>query len=512
MGTVYRARQLALDREIALKVLKTNRRQLADVQRFHREMRAYAQLKHASVVQVYDFGASESGVLFLAMELVDGESLEAVVKHDGRMDAPRAAHVGAQIAKALGAAHEAGLVHRDVKPENVMLCRQFGEPDFVKVVDFGLARAIADESSRPERDVTGSGMLVGTPYYAAPEQTRGEAVDGRADLYSLGVLLYRLIGGRLPIDPDGLAAVARVPADAALARVIAELIKSDPAARLQPASEVALRLAAIAAPMVAPRRRWAMAAAFAGAVLVAGVGALFVAPRLRAGGRDHAASSEPPISAQLPSSAQPPSNAMPAVGVFPPSKVAPPGPDGVSASTEVPRLFRNVPRHLLCPDGLEPFLGGSLKFPDREVLVKPFCLDRARVTGAAYATCASCPKMVNTRPGCTSSSADHRTFPLNCVYWRQASVYCAQHGKRLPSKDELTWLILLDQGGTLRDFTGEDWEWTSDPPAALDAPEFDRKQFMCGGQRGRRGVREPCFQWFAAARNDDVGFRCAWPP
>jgi formylglycine-generating enzyme required for sulfatase activity len=156
--------------------------------------------------------------------------------------------------------------------------------------------------------------------------------------------------------------------------------------------------------------------------------------------------------------------------------------------------------------------GGTMPDPEGATRVRPFCLDRARVTGAEFAACTSCPQPGKIRPTCTSWSDAGRARPLNCVSWGEAYDYCKHAGKRLPSKAEWLWLTTLELGDRLRDLSGDVWEWTRDPPISPDEVRFDQKQFMCGGQRGRRGIHQPCFEWLATAQNEDVGFRCAGPP
>jgi serine/threonine protein kinase len=195
MGIVYKVEHQRMGKIAAMKVLH---RELASdkevVRRFRREAEAISKLTHPNTVQVFDFGTSD-GAMYLVMEYVRGEDLGAVLRRDGPLPFLRAAHLFIQIAGALSEAHELGIVHRDLKPENILVTRTRDGSEHIKVLDFGLAKL----SERDEAmDSTGRGAIVGTPYYMSPEQIRGEPLDHRSDLYSLGAMLYRVITGEPP--------------------------------------------------------------------------------------------------------------------------------------------------------------------------------------------------------------------------------------------------------------------------------------------------------------------------
>ncbi|MFW5926392.1 MAG: serine/threonine-protein kinase [Myxococcota bacterium] len=194
MSSVYRASREGVDRPLAVKVL---RRALAGdaVQRdrFLREAGAVDRIDHPNVVRVEDFGETEDGLVFLVMEYVEGTPLLSIMGR-GRLPIDQGLHIAAQVAGALGTAHRHGVIHRDLKPENILLTCRDGDPRFVKVLDFGIAK-ILDAPS-----LTGSQQIFGTPGYIAPEYIQSNAIDGRADVYSLGVILYELITGALPFD------------------------------------------------------------------------------------------------------------------------------------------------------------------------------------------------------------------------------------------------------------------------------------------------------------------------
>ena len=200
MAQVYLARDRALDRPVAVKELVAEfATDPSFVERFRREAQAAANLSHPNVVGVYDWGAQD-GTYFIVMEYIDGPSLSKVLRSEGPLHPRRAAEVAAEVAAGLGFAHSRGVVHRDVKPGNVLLTRS-GE---AKVTDFGIARAL----SSPDEDLTQAGSVMGTATYFSPEQAQGLPVDPRSDLYSLGVVLYELVTGRPPFAGETPLAIA----------------------------------------------------------------------------------------------------------------------------------------------------------------------------------------------------------------------------------------------------------------------------------------------------------------
>ncbi|AKU96522.1 Serine/threonine protein kinase PrkC, regulator of stationary phase [Labilithrix luteola] len=225
MGAVYQAEHTLMRKRMAIKVLHPEMTRLPEVvARFEREAMAAAHIDHPHVVTATDFGKLLDGSFFLALEFVEGASLREIIAA-GRLDLGRALHIGRQIASALSRAHALKIVHRDLKPENVMLVERDGDPDFVKVLDFGIAKVQIGELTEHEPSVgpgqqvlTQAGMVYGTPEYMAPEQALGQPVDARADLYALGVILYEMLTGVRPFDAEskvallGMQVTAPVPA------------------------------------------------------------------------------------------------------------------------------------------------------------------------------------------------------------------------------------------------------------------------------------------------------------
>jgi len=199
-GNVYRAEQLSLGKAVALKVLHPhlmNDDKL--VRRFQREAKSAARLNHPNSVQIIESGQDESGPLFIAMELLSGRDLAQVIRDEFPLPVPRMVHIMSQVFAALDEAHAHGLIHRDLKPSNIMLIERRDQPDFVKVCDYGIAKAISEDSVAADAQMlTLQGLVCGTPEYMSPEQARGEALDGRTDLYSAAVILYQMTTGDVP--------------------------------------------------------------------------------------------------------------------------------------------------------------------------------------------------------------------------------------------------------------------------------------------------------------------------
>lgn len=207
MGKVYRARQLALDKVVVLKVLR--RTLLSDertVARFQREAKAASRLNHPNSISVLDFGQAEDGALFIAMEYVAGQDLHQILSREWPLAEARVVRLVSQVLSALSDAHGAGVIHRDLKPENIMVEQRRNEGDFVKVLDFGIAKITDSTDDGPA--LTRAGFVCGTPEYMSPEQARGAPLDHRSDLYAVGVILYQLMTGLLPFESDSAVGFA----------------------------------------------------------------------------------------------------------------------------------------------------------------------------------------------------------------------------------------------------------------------------------------------------------------
>ena len=200
MGEVWAAWHAGLSREVAVKLLRADVGGEADpiaAARFEREVRATVELTHPNTIRVLDYGTSDEGILYYAMELLEGENLAQLVKREGALPAPRALHLALQTARALGEAHARGIVHRDVKPENVFVTTAGGEADFVKVLDFGIAKSLAVED---ESHLTKTGAIAGSATTVSPEVVSGREVGPPADVYALGATLYFLLTAHYPFE------------------------------------------------------------------------------------------------------------------------------------------------------------------------------------------------------------------------------------------------------------------------------------------------------------------------
>jgi serine/threonine-protein kinase len=207
MGAVYRGEQISLKRKCAIKLLKPELSSDAGlVKRFNAEAELVAKLSHPNIVGIYDFGQDRDGTLFIAMEFLEGRTLREALIADGPMPPRRAVAIASQIASSLTDAHAHGIVHRDLKPDNVMLTERGREKDVVRVLDFGIAK-LRDEGKNTVQQMTQAGDLVGTPQYMAPEQIRGDKIDGRTDVYALGAMLYEMVTGRLPFEGPTVMAI-----------------------------------------------------------------------------------------------------------------------------------------------------------------------------------------------------------------------------------------------------------------------------------------------------------------
>ncbi len=254
MGSVYAGVQEGLNRKVALKVLHAHlagEREL--IERFKREAHSIATLAHPNVVQINDFQTNEGEPPFIVMELLEGESLNQLLKRQPQLAVERVAYIAVQVLSALGAAHKNDIVHSDIKPDNIYLSSTSVQADLVKVLDFGVAKVLHDDK---DPKITRAGFVVGTLSYMAPEQAKGEPLDGRADLYSLGAVMYLALAGRKAFDaastpalvaqilresPVPLAAV-RTDVDTKLCDIVMRALDKDRNKRFANAEEMATAL------------------------------------------------------------------------------------------------------------------------------------------------------------------------------------------------------------------------------------------------------------------------------
>ncbi|MDY7232193.1 serine/threonine-protein kinase [Hyalangium rubrum] len=266
MGRVFQARHIRLGRQVALKVLRPQHAHDSSfVRRFFQEARSVNQINHEHIVEIFDFAEEmEQGRVYCVMELLRGQSLAALLKEE-KLSLERIQRIGVQVCAALGAAHKVGVVHRDVKPDNLFITHRGGQPDFVKVLDFGVAKILTSEGTNGTLD----GTIIGTPTYMAPEQAAGLPVDHRADIYAVGNLLYEMLAGHPPFQapafgqlvvqiitqaPPPLPATlaSGEPMPKALAQLVLRCLAKEPEGRPQQLSEVMtalLSLTAVAQPV-----------------------------------------------------------------------------------------------------------------------------------------------------------------------------------------------------------------------------------------------------------------------
>jgi eukaryotic-like serine/threonine-protein kinase len=267
MGCVYRATHILMEKRLAIKVLHPAL--AADekiVARFTREAKAASRISHPHALTVTDFGESEQGVVFLVMEYLSGRTLKDVIRHDGPMPLARVTEIVRQVSGALEAAHEQGVVHRDLKSDNIMLEETSGG-DWAKVLDFGIAK-IQEAADKPDPGLTAPNLIIGTPQYMSPEQcSQASDIDTRSDIYSLGVIVYEMLAGHVPFTGDSPTAImmkhiqepapsvleerAELPAE--VGRVVARALAKNPGERFQRAGELsdAFALAASGQPSAA---------------------------------------------------------------------------------------------------------------------------------------------------------------------------------------------------------------------------------------------------------------------
>jgi eukaryotic-like serine/threonine-protein kinase len=257
MGAVYLGKHVLMDKTVAIKVLHPSLALDDDVvARFSREAKAASRISHPHAVSVTDFGESENGVVFLVMEYLDGKTLKEVIKADGPMPLDRVVEIVRQVAGALDVAHQQGVVHRDLKSDNIMLSQTNGG-DWAKVLDFGIAKIQQAEGAR-DVDITAANLVIGTPQYMSPEQcSQSGPIDARSDIYSFGIIIFEMLAGRVPFtgesptmimmkqvqDPPPSILEVRPEVGTGLTQVISKALAKQPADRFQTAGELSEALA-----------------------------------------------------------------------------------------------------------------------------------------------------------------------------------------------------------------------------------------------------------------------------
>lgn len=271
MGSVYKAEQPSMNRYVAIKVLHSRYLSRGDlVSRFRREARAMSQLSHPNTARVYKYGQLEDGSCFFVMEYMVGVNLVEEIRTKGPMEPDRCIDIMVQVCSALEEAHQTGIIHRDLKPENIFLTNQGGTVDFPKVLDFGLAKVTERQMGfKSLMNLTQQGAVFGTPEFMSPEQSLGAQVDHRSDIYSLGLIIYELLTGKLPFEATGkrqmmtaqvkdppIPLSKRLPGKSfsdRLEAVLSTALAKDPAARYSTAKEFATALKSCLSSKIASR-------------------------------------------------------------------------------------------------------------------------------------------------------------------------------------------------------------------------------------------------------------------
>jgi len=484
MGTIYRARRLHIGDTVAVKILRPEvvENEISR-ERFHREARAAALLHHPNAVVIHDVGEDADGTAYIVMELLEGLNLRQVLSEQRTLTPERAYGIIRQACAALEAAHRRGIIHRDVKPDNIILLDSHDDADHIKILDFGIAklRDKAIDTLSLEKSLTSVGTVIGTPNYMSPEQCQGETVDARSDIYSLGVVLYEMLTGALPFTaktPTGVAikhvtehpkrpAELRPGLDLAIDRVVLRALEKDPAARHQTALELARDFEAAVKAGASSRERAEAPTKEIGSTSFATTA---IPAAVNTGSQARSFETQvAPTPAAFPASrrsrlplvigasslalillaglgwwyakSRKASKATPrtetAAAVQPtPAETAQPAP---SPSATGPAII--APEGMVAVPGGEFLLGrdngDESERPAHPVTVRPFFIDLTEVTNKQY------QKFVTEKgyPAPPSWPGSHfpagaEKLPVTDVTWQDAKAYAEWAGKRLPSEEE----------------------------------------------------------------------------
>jgi serine/threonine protein kinase len=500
MGTIYRARRLHIGDTVAVKILRPEVVDNAvSRERFHREARAAAMLHHPNAVVIHDFGEDADGTTYIVMELLEGHSLRQVLQAQRTLEPDRAYEIIRQTCAAVEAAHRRGIVHRDIKPDNIVLVNSHDITDHIKILDFGIAK-LRDKSSDKlglEKSLTNVGTVIGTPYYMSPEQCQGEPADARSDIYSLGVVMYEMLTGVIPFNaktPTGVAIkhVTEAPRPLselrpslapAIERVVLRALEKDPAARQQSALEIAREFEAAlkgSAQEAVPSRADAPTAEIGAASFATSV----IPEASTTGDRQREFETQigdAPIPAAAPTSVpaatpppRPPATAAPQRRSPPVMTIGvaailllilsglgwwvlssrEPSPTDAAAVIATPTPAESTqpsppptPATPVAPAGMVYVPGGELRMgrdegdeyerPAHTVTVKPFFMDQTEVTNEQYQRFIDATG--HPAPPAwkgTRFPADVEKLPVTDVTWEDAQAYAKWAGKRLPTEEE----------------------------------------------------------------------------
>lgn len=487
MGAIYKARRLHIGDTVAVKVLRAEViNDALSRERFHREARAAAMLNHPNAVVIHDFGEDADGTAYIVMEFLEGKSLRQILAAERTINPARAYSILRQACAALEAAHRRGIIHRDIKPDNIILTNSEDLTDHVKILDFGIAKLKdkAMDAASLEKSLTTVGTVIGTPHYMSPEQCQGEPADARSDIYSLGIVLYEMLTGSVPFTaktPTGVAVkhVTEMPRPLVQARsdippavegVVMRALAKEPASRQQSALELAREFEAAlqtggqvstgSIPAQLTRNAPGVAKAPPSPGSVAAASATGAKPVVNNPGFDTQVSKVRPDSRSA--------RTFPIVTIVAVVLLAAIAVGGVwyvrhkraqelaalATPTPVPSpTVEAAPSPTPLPDPVPPegmvyVKGGDFRMgrddgdgidkPSTPVTVKPFFIDLTEVTNEAY------QKFLDARPEYPAPPlwkdrhfpAGQETLPVTDVSWDDASAYAAWAGKRLPTEDE----------------------------------------------------------------------------